>query len=68
MKGVMRFNKKGKLHQRFIGPYKIIVWIETVNYHTSGKRHDLQEGTSGYSGSSSVKTTFEEYSINKGNT
>ena len=32
MKGVMRFNKKGKLSPRYIIPYKIFKRIEKVSY------------------------------------
>ena len=33
MKGVLRFEKKGKLIPRFVGPFEILEQIDPVAYH-----------------------------------
>ncbi|XP_074299938.1 uncharacterized protein LOC141631125 [Silene latifolia] len=35
MKGVMRFGKRGKLSQKFIGPYEILDRVREVAYHSA---------------------------------
>ena len=32
MKGVMRFGRKGKLSQRYVGPYEVLQHVGEVSY------------------------------------
>ncbi|GKD51198.1 putative reverse transcriptase domain-containing protein [Tanacetum coccineum] len=54
-KGVIRFGKQGKLNPRYIGPFKILVWISPVSY-----KLELPEELS-----NNIHSTFHVFDLKK---